>query len=30
MDDVQLQRAPQGGMEVRMTKRVLPGGPDRS
>jgi serine/threonine-protein kinase RsbW len=22
MDDVQLQRAPQGGMEVRMTKRV--------
>lgn len=24
MDDVQLMRAPQGGMEVRMTKRVLP------
>jgi serine/threonine-protein kinase RsbW len=26
MDDVQLQRAPGGGMEVRMTKRVQPGG----
>ena len=25
MDDVQLQRAPEGGMEVRMTKRVQPG-----
>jgi serine/threonine-protein kinase RsbW len=24
MDDVQLQRAPQGGMEIRMMKRVLP------
>ena len=24
MDDVQLQRAPQGGMEIRMTKRVSP------
>lgn len=24
MDDVQLQRAPQGGMEIRMTKRVHP------
>ncbi|MBM3773062.1 MAG: ATP-binding protein [Acidimicrobiia bacterium] len=24
MDDVQLMRAPQGGMEVRMTKRVQP------
>ncbi len=25
MDDVQLQRAPEGGMEIRMTKRVRPG-----
>jgi serine/threonine-protein kinase RsbW len=25
MDDVQLHRAPEGGMEVRMTKRVSPG-----
>ena len=25
MDDVQLQRAPEGGMEIRMTKRVQPG-----
>jgi serine/threonine-protein kinase RsbW len=24
MDDVQLQRVPQGGMEIRMTKRVQP------
>ena len=24
MDDVQLQRAPEGGMEVRMTKRLQP------
>jgi hypothetical protein len=24
MDDVQLQRAPEGGMEIRMTKRVRP------
>lgn len=24
MDDVRLQRAPEGGMEIRMTKRVLP------
>jgi serine/threonine-protein kinase RsbW len=24
MDDVQLERAPQGGMEIRMVKRVLP------
>ena len=24
MDDVQLQRAPEGGMEIRMTKRVEP------
>ena len=24
MDDVQLERAPEGGMEVRMLKRVLP------
>ena len=24
MDDVQLQRAPEGGMEIRMTKRVQP------
>ena len=28
MDDVQLQRAPEGGMEIRMVKRVLP--PDGS
>jgi serine/threonine-protein kinase RsbW len=26
MDDVQLQRAPEGGMEVRMVKRVPPAG----
>ena len=26
MDDVQLQRAPEGGMEVRMVKRVQPAG----
>jgi serine/threonine-protein kinase RsbW len=25
MDDVQLQRAPEGGMEIRMVKRVQPG-----
>src|SRR5207248_2854683 len=25
MDDVHLQRAPEGGMEIRMTKRVQPG-----
>jgi serine/threonine-protein kinase RsbW len=25
MDDVQLERAPQGGMEIRMMKRVQPG-----
>ena len=24
MDDVQLQRAPEGGMEIRMVKRVQP------
>ena len=24
MDDVQLQRAPEGGMEIRMTKRLQP------
>jgi hypothetical protein len=24
MDDVQLQRAPEGGMEVRMVKRAQP------
>ena len=24
MDDVSMQRAPQGGMEVRMTKRIRP------
>ena len=30
MDDVQLQRAPQGGMEIRMTKRApASGGPGR-
>jgi len=28
MDDVHLQRAPQGGMEIRMTKRALAGGTD--
>jgi serine/threonine-protein kinase RsbW len=27
MDDVQLQRAPQGGMEIRMVKRLHPSGP---
>jgi serine/threonine-protein kinase RsbW len=26
MDDVQLRRAPEGGMEIRMLKRVLPSG----
>src|SRR4029450_11762539 len=26
MDDVQLQRAPEGGMEIRMVKRDEPGG----
>jgi serine/threonine-protein kinase RsbW len=26
MDDVQLRRAPEGGMEIRMVKRVPPGG----
>ncbi len=26
MDDVQLQRAPEGGMEIRMIKRVQPAG----
>ena len=26
MDDVRLQRAPEGGMEIRMTKRVQPRG----
>ncbi len=26
MDDVQLERAPEGGMEIRMTKRVEPSG----
>ncbi len=26
MDDVQLERAPQGGMEIRMVKRLQPGG----
>jgi serine/threonine-protein kinase RsbW len=26
MDDVQLQRAPEGGMEIRMVKRVQPSG----
>jgi serine/threonine-protein kinase RsbW len=30
MDDVQLRRAPEGGMEIRMTKRVQPGSPDES
>jgi len=24
MDDVQLRRAPEGGMEIRMVKRALP------
>jgi hypothetical protein len=24
MDDVRLQRAPEGGMEIRMTKRLQP------
>src|SRR5262245_36214604 len=28
MDDVQLQRAPEGGMEIRMTKRAPAGGAD--
>jgi serine/threonine-protein kinase RsbW len=27
MDDVQVQRAPEGGMEMRMVKRVHPGAP---
>ncbi len=26
MDDVRLRRAPEGGMEIRMTKRVAPAG----
>jgi serine/threonine-protein kinase RsbW len=26
MDDVQLERAPEGGMEIRMIKRVQPAG----
>lgn len=30
MDDVQLQRAPEGGMEIRMVKRVLPAAADDS
>ena len=28
MDDVQLQRAPEGGMEIRMVKRVQPAAAD--
>jgi hypothetical protein len=28
MDNVQLRRAPQGGMEISMTKRAQPGVPD--
>jgi serine/threonine-protein kinase RsbW len=28
MDEVSLQRAPEGGMEIRMVKRVQPGGAD--
>jgi serine/threonine-protein kinase RsbW len=28
MDDVRLQRAPEGGMEIRMVKRVQPAGED--
>ena len=31
MDDVQLQRAPEGGMEIRMIKRIQPpGAPDQT
>jgi serine/threonine-protein kinase RsbW len=30
MDDVQLRRAPEGGMEISMLKRVQPGSADRS
>ena len=31
MDDVQLQRAPEGGMEIRMIKRIQPAGaPDQT
>ena len=30
MDDVRLQRAPEGGMEIRMLKRVQPARPDGS
>ena len=30
MDDVQLRRAVEGGMEVRMTKRLQPGKPANS
>ena len=30
MDDVQLQRAPEGGMEIRMVKRVQPPGDSES
>jgi len=30
MDDVRLQRAPEGGMEIRMLKRVPPARPDGS
>jgi serine/threonine-protein kinase RsbW len=30
MDDVQLQRAPEGGMEIRMVKRVQPADGDGS
>jgi len=28
MDNVELRRAPEGGMEIRMTKRAQPGAPD--
>jgi hypothetical protein len=30
MDDVQLRRAPEGGMEISMLKRVQPGAADGS
>ena len=30
MDDVSLQRAPEGGMEIRMVKRVQPAAADGS
>ena len=30
MDDVQLRRAPEGGMEIRMVKRVPPAAADDS